>query len=135
MTDDLDADWFDPAASTFGDRVTGAREAAGMSRKQLAKRLGIRLSTLESWENDLSEPRANKLQMLAGMLNVSLSWLLEGSGDGIPAPSDDEVPIGDDIRDILTEIRELKARAIKTANRLGALEKKLAAAAREHGLV
>ncbi|MEZ5715662.1 MAG: helix-turn-helix transcriptional regulator [Paracoccaceae bacterium] len=129
----FDEGWFDPAASTFGDRVTGAREAAGMTQKQLAKRLGIRLSTLQGWENDLSEPRANKLQMLAGLLNVSLAWLLEGVGDGIPAPSD-EAPLGNDIKDILAEIRALKTRANKTANRLGALEKKLAAVAREYDL-
>jgi len=134
MTEDLNEGWFDAEASTFGDRVTGAREAAGMNQKQLAKRLGVKLPTLQGWEDDLSEPRANKLQMLAGLLNVSLTWLLEGVGDGIPAP-DAEDPIGEDIRDILAELRALKARANKTANRLGALEKKLAAVAREqsHG--
>ncbi|MDQ2089257.1 helix-turn-helix domain-containing protein [Marimonas arenosa] len=133
MSDDLSDGWFDPASSTFGDRVTGAREASGMSQKQLAKRLGVKLATLQNWEEDLSEPRANKLQMLAGLLNVSLTWLLEGIGDGIPAPSEGE-PIGDDVKDILAELRALKARANKTANRLGALEKKLAAVARESGL-
>lgn len=133
MTNDLDEGWFDPAASTFGDRVTGAREAAGMSQKQVSKRLGIKLATLQGWENDLSEPRANKLQMLAGLLNVSLTWLLEGVGDGIASP-DSQEPLGEDIRDILAELRELKARANKTANRLGALEKKLAAVAREQNL-
>ncbi len=127
-------DWFDPEASTFGDRVTGAREAAGMSQKQLAKRLGVKLATLEAWENDLSEPRANKLQMLSGLLNVSLVWLLDGSGDGIgPAPND--TPAGEEVSDILAELRALKARAAKTANRLGALEKRLVKVARENGLV
>lgn len=133
VTEAFDEGWYDPAASTFGDRVTGAREAAGMTQKQLAKRLGVRLSTLQGWENDQSEPRANKLQMLSGLLNVSFSWLLEGVGDGIPAPAD-EPPLGDDIKDILAELRALKARANKTANRLGALEKKLTAVARNHGL-
>ena len=126
--DDIQDSWFDPAASTFGDRVTGAREAAGMSQKDLAKRLGVKLSSLQGWEDDLSEPRANKLQMLAGILNVSLTWLLEGIGDGIDGPVDAE-PLGDDIKDILAELRALKARANKTANRLGALEKKLTAVA------
>ena len=134
MTDDaLEEGWFDPAASTFGDRVTGAREAAGMSQKDLAKRLGVKLSSLQGWEDDLSEPRANKLQMLAGILNVSLTWLLEGIGDGIDGPVDAE-PLGDDIKDILAELRALKARANKTANRLGALEKKLTAVARGQSL-
>ena len=53
-------DWYSPEASTFGDRVAGARDQAGMTQQQLAKRLGIRLATLRAWENDLSEPRANR---------------------------------------------------------------------------
>lgn len=135
MSNDLQDGWFDGDASTFGDRVTGARDAAGMSQKSLAKRLGIKLGTLQAWENDVSEPRANKLQMLAGVLNVSLTWLLEGIGDGVDAPDAEAAASNADIRDILTEIRELKARANKTANRLGALEKRLATVARENGLV
>ena len=74
--------WYDPNATTFGDRVAGAREQAGMSQADLAKRLGVKLKTMKAWEDDLSEPRANKLSMMAGMLNVSLLWLLSGEGPG-----------------------------------------------------
>ena len=35
-------DWYSEDAATFGDRVAGAREQAGMTQKQLAKRLGVR---------------------------------------------------------------------------------------------
>jgi transcriptional regulator with XRE-family HTH domain len=126
MAEDIDEGWFDPDATTFGDRVAGAREAAGMSQKQLAGRLGIKLETLQSWENDLSEPRANKLQMLAGLVNVSIMWLLEGVGDGVDGPGAAPALNGD-IDEVLSELRELKARANRTANRLGALEKRLVA--------
>ena len=70
-----DFDWFGPDAATFGDRVVGARENSNMTQGQLSRRLGIKLATLQAWEEDRSEPRANKLQMLSGMLNVSLPWL------------------------------------------------------------
>lgn len=125
--------WYDTETATFGDRVAGAREAAGLSQKQLAKRLGIKLATLLAWENDLSEPRANKLQMLAGVLNVSLTWLLEGVGDGIEAPSDGE-PMPEGLREVLDELRDLRLRATRTSNRLGALEKQLRKLLREQGL-
>lgn len=125
--------WFDNESATLGDRITGGREAAGMVQKELAKRLGIKLATLQSWENDLSEPRANKLSMLAGVLNVSIRWLLEGTGDGVDAP-DDMVPLDQDAKALLVEIRALKVAANKTANRLGALEKRLAGVLREQGL-
>ena len=78
---DEDSGWYSNEAATFGDRVAAGREAIGLTQEALAKRLGIKLKTVQNWENDLSEPRANKLQMLSGILNVSLPWLLMGEGD------------------------------------------------------
>ncbi len=71
---------------TLGGRLSRAREACGMTTAQLARRLGIKTATLQSWESDRSEPRANRLATIAGLLNVSLSWLIHGVGD---APNDD----------------------------------------------
>jgi len=79
-------DWYGAETATFGDRLEGAREAAGLSQKDLADRLGVRLRTIRQWEEDLSEPRSNKLTMLSGMLNVSIRWLLTGEGEGPSAP-------------------------------------------------
>lgn len=124
MSEEMPKDWFDPETSTFGDRVAGAREAAGMTQKQLAKRLGVKLVTLRNWENDMAEPRANKLSMLAGLLDVSMIWLLDGTGEGVD-PVQDVSREEKDMNDILAEIVDLKSRALRTANRLGALEKKL----------
>ena len=124
MSEEMTKDWFDPETSTFGDRVSGAREAAGMTQKQLAKRLGVKLVTLRNWENDMAEPRANNLSMLAGLLNVSMMWLLDGTGEGVD-PVQDVSREEKDMNEILAEIVDLKSRALRTANRLGALEKKL----------
>ena len=62
MIDDLD--WYGPETATFGDRLSAAIEKSGMTQKLVAKRLGIKLVTLKSWEQDVSEPRANRLSML-----------------------------------------------------------------------
>ena len=59
MIDDLD--WYGPETATFGDRLSAAIEESGMTQKLVAKRLGIKLVTLKSWEQDVSEPRANRL--------------------------------------------------------------------------
>jgi transcriptional regulator with XRE-family HTH domain len=117
-------DWYGPDAATFGDRLAAAREAAGMTQKQLSKRLGVKLSTLNGWENDLSEPRANRLSMMAGILNVSIMWLLTGEGEGLSAP-EDEATITPEVNDLLVEIRDLKAQISSSADRLGRVEKKL----------
>ena len=116
-------DWYGPDAATFGDRVVGAREKSGMTQAELSRRLGIKLITLQGWEEDRSEPRANKLQMLTGMLNVSLSWLLSGEGIGPEEPS--TVPLSDDTQAILIEMRAIKTDMTRTADRLSRLEKRL----------
>ncbi|MEL6620540.1 MAG: helix-turn-helix domain-containing protein [Pseudomonadota bacterium] len=120
-------DWYSDAAATFGDRVAGAREQAGMTQKQLAKRLGVRLATLKSWEEDLSEPRANRLSMMAGLLNVSMMWLMTGEGEGVDAPVE-PAPMTADMRDLLTEVRDLRADLLARAEQVGRLEKRLRAA-------
>ncbi|MCR9067260.1 MAG: helix-turn-helix domain-containing protein [Rhodobacteraceae bacterium] len=116
--------WFDAETTTFGDRMTGAREAAGLSQAALAKRLGVRVKSIRSWENDQSEPRANKLQMLAGMLGVSIMWLLSGEGDGLDSPETVE-PVPEDMSAILSDLRRLKVSQARGAEELGRLEKRL----------
>ena len=115
--------WYSDETATFGDRVAAAREHVGLSEDMLAKRLGIKIDTLRKWENDVAEPRANKLQMLAGLLNVSLRWLLTGEGADITMP--DDTATRDDILNILTEIRAMRTEALRNAERLGLLEKRL----------
>ena len=118
-----DFDWFGPDAATFGDRVVGARENSNMTQGQLSRRLGIKLATLQAWEEDRSEPRANKLQMLSGMLDVSLPWLLSGQGIGPDEPIQE--PVQNDISIILLEMRSIKTQMNQTADRLSRLEKQL----------
>lgn len=66
---------------TLGQRIARAREAAGLTGAQLARRLGVKTATIAAWESTRSEPRANRLTMLAGFLGVSPTWLLHGLGD------------------------------------------------------
>ncbi|GGD44030.1 helix-turn-helix domain-containing protein [Sinisalibacter lacisalsi] len=124
MTDIATDDWFSDEHATFGDRLAAAREAADLSQKDLAKRLGVKSKTVAAWENDLSEPRANRLQMLAGLLNVSLMWLLNGNGEGVDPPGV-EPALTRDARQVLLEMRELRGDIDEAANRLARLEKNL----------
>lgn len=129
--DDDQANWYSGETATFGDRLAGAREAQGMSDVDLARHLGVKLKTLRAWEEDMAEPRANKLQMVAGLLSVSLSWLLTGEGDGLPHP--DAQPVPADVAPILTEMRRVQGELVRAVDRLAVLEKRLAAALREQG--
>lgn len=116
--------WYDAEATTFGDRVTGAREASGLSQSELARRLGVKVKTVRGWENDQSEPRANKLQMLAGMLGVSIMWLLSGEGEGLDGPETVH-PLSDDLSAVLKDLRRMKVEQARLAEEMGRLEKRL----------
>jgi|TARA_B110000977_G_scaffold90400_1_gene120126 transcriptional regulator with XRE-family HTH domain len=130
MTDAHDAtaheDWYSPDAATFGDRVAAARDAAGMNQEVLARRLGVRLKTLQSWENDLSEPRANRLSMLAGLLNVSMMWLINGEGEGLDGIEGAGV-LPADAAELLNEMRGLRVEMSQSAKHVARLEKRLRA--------
>ena len=90
--------------NTVGERIRRAREATGLTTAQMARRLGIKTTTLTMWESDRSEPRSNRLLMLAGLLNVSPSWLLTGLGT---APIEDEM--SSEMRTLRAELRMLRA--------------------------
>lgn len=120
------AGWYSDDAATFGDRVAGAREALAMSQDDLARRLGVKLKTIHGWENDLTEPRANKLQMLAGVLNVSIMWLLTGEGQGLEEPVEGE-EVNPDLNAIFAEMRQIKSQMARTSEQLGRVEKRLRA--------
>lgn len=124
---DTQENWYSDENATFGDRLAAAREAAGMSQKDLAKRIGVKHGTLRNWEDDIAEPRANRLSMLSGLLGVSLSWLLSGEGEGVDPPGD-EGDIPEDVSAILAEIRGLRSESQRLTERLGILEKRLRSA-------
>ncbi|MCU9837856.1 helix-turn-helix domain-containing protein [Ruegeria sp. WL0004] len=115
-------DYYGQDSATFGDRLAAAREAADMTQAQLARRLGVKKSTIASWEEDLSEPRANRLQMVAGMLNVSIMWLITGEGQGTEM-TDGEDDSNRDMAAWLSELRELRTLLQASAGRVAKLEK------------
>lgn len=93
-----------------------AREAAGLSEGQVARRLGVKKETIADWEADRSEPRSNKLQILAGVLGVSFGWLLAGAGD---RPAGEAKTEDDSIRDELDRLRADAARLVERIDAIG----------------
>ena len=92
-----------PDDDTLGGRISRARDALDLSTAQLARRLGVKSDTVNAWESDRSEPRANRLMMLAGVLGVSPAWLISGAGESPSAPV-----IHSEMHVLITQIAKLK---------------------------
>lgn len=105
---------------TLGGRICAAREILGLSTAQLARRLGVKTATMSGWELDRAEPRSNKLVMLAGILNVSPSWLLTGVGD---SPSD-EIS-NNEIEALQDHLVQLRTQALSIADQINRIVERL----------
>ena len=107
-------------ANTLGGRIIYAREQQGLSTAQLARRLGIESTTLQEWESDRAQPRANRLTTLASMLNVSPTWLLMSVGER-PSDTLDET----EMMQIRGTVERLRKQTIGIASELEQLEERL----------
>jgi HTH-type transcriptional regulator, cell division transcriptional repressor len=98
---------------TLGGRICRAREAMGLSAAEVANQLGVRKDTVIAWERDRSEPRTNRLYMLAGVLGVSPVWLISGAGNGGTIPEGDaaDKPSTATLLASLSEVRRLHAQS------------------------
>lgn len=124
-------DYYGDEFATLGERISVARERAGLTQEQLAEALAIKEEMLENWENDAAEPRANRMTMLGGILGVSAGWLLYGIGEGVPAPAEEgtAAPASEfDLAErLLHELRETQQMQDKIAMRMARIEDALVA--------
>jgi len=65
-----------------GDRLQQARERAGMTREELAEKVGKSYVTVGTWERGARKPKAEMLPVLASALNVSVDYLLGIDAEG-----------------------------------------------------
>lgn len=70
----------DDAVTAVGRRIRTARESAGIDAGDLASRLGVQVSTVDAWESGAETLSGHRLARVAGLLGVSLSWILVGHG-------------------------------------------------------
>lgn len=62
----------------FADRLAEARERAGFSQSELARRIGVKPQSVQQWEGAGTTPRSHRLASLAMALGVTKEWLLVG---------------------------------------------------------
>ena len=99
-----------PDLDTIGGRILRARQTQDLTAAQMARRVGVTTATATSWESNRSEPRANRMAMLAGVLNVSPTWLIFGLG---------ESPTDETLQSELALLKSDMARARRVHEELG----------------
>ena len=109
---------------TTGGRLSRAREAAGLTVKQLAWRLGVKVSTIHAWESDRSQPGAHRMSMLSGLLGVSLSWILHGVGAAPVEASEDDAE--ESLEALAAQLDRLKSLHTETGQLIGRLQQDIA---------
>lgn len=115
---------FSDDIATFGDRLEAARNTKGLTLESFSEKLGVSLDVAEAWEENIKLPRANRLQMISGLLNVSLVWLLNGEDNGTFNVADNyDRPEG--VNDTLGEIAQIRQSLQHVLDRLDALEDRL----------
>ena len=65
----------------IGRRLKQAREEAGLSREQVAQRLGVHFTTIQHHENGRNELRPGPAQAYAKLYKRSIGWILTGEGE------------------------------------------------------
>lgn len=60
----------------FINRLKNIMKERKITQTELAKRTGIRQSSISDWLNDRYEPKQDKVYIIAKALNVSPAWLL-----------------------------------------------------------
>ena len=58
------------------NRIKEARRAAHLTQKQLAEKLGVKVSTLSGYEIGAHDPKSNNLAKIAQIWNTTVDWLL-----------------------------------------------------------
>jgi len=66
---------------SLGGNIARARSGAGISQRELARRVGVSSPTMTNWERGQHEPPAGKLLAIAQACNVSVLFLY-GLTDG-----------------------------------------------------
>lgn len=94
----------------LGQRLRKARELAGLSQLEAAKKLGISNGTLSGYERDYRDPDTRMLEKIANLYEVSTDWLL-GLADNPTPPGKKAKPYYEltekDERDIARDLERI----------------------------
>ena len=78
---------------TTGQRIQQARKAAGLSQKELGRKLGVSGSMVGQYENNLRNPKLETLQRIAGALSADAEWLRTGNSSTTETEQEKDIEV------------------------------------------
>jgi transcriptional regulator with XRE-family HTH domain len=75
-----------PIDKHVGSRVRMRRMMLGMSQEKLGERLALTFQQVQKYEKGTNRIGASRLQQIAAILSVPVSFFFEGAPSGEPAP-------------------------------------------------
>lgn len=90
----------------MGLRIAARRRELGLTQKQLAEQMAVTAQSVSAWERCRTVPEAERLEVLADVLQISVSSLLEGC---VPMPRADDDGRLDDVEQLRKRIADFAA--------------------------
>lgn len=90
---------------SIGERIKGARKAAGLTQVELAKKTKLSRSYIGDIEKDRYNPSVSTLQLIADATNSSLGALLPTGNSPDPSPESGGYYTDPDVAQITEELR------------------------------
>ena len=106
------------AQEQLGARIKIARKGVNLTAEHLARHLGVTSKTVRAWEKGKREPRANQIMMMAGVLNVTAPWLLEGRSQEFMESDTEEAVLRGKVEAAKQKIAELNELILDIETRL-----------------
>ena|SRR3990170_1785176 len=72
-------------SGSVSERLREAREAAGLSQGQVAKRLGLHRPTISEIEAGRRKVSASEIEKFSSIYGVTVVWIVSGSASDDPA--------------------------------------------------
>ena len=80
---------------TTGQRIKAARKKAGMTQKELGRRIGISFQGVAQWENDFRNPKYETLKRIAAALGTTAEELMDVTFEEAPPIAKTELTNGE----------------------------------------
>lgn len=91
----------------FNKNLRNAREGMNLTQSQVAKQLGISVSTYTKYETASNEPDLRMLVKLADFYHLSLDYLLRGYEKGDDDKTEDLIDLSEEEKELITQYRML----------------------------